>query len=117
VRAAHRLEGKRRIGEIQWHPRSICESCSGSQSPISCRELEQLRDDQLVYRLPRPQPDGAKQLRLTSLELIDRLATLTPPPRIHRHRYHGVLASNSLQRTQVNAAERGNGVKPAELHK
>jgi hypothetical protein len=32
------------------------------------------------------------QLRLTPLALIERLAALIPPPRIHRHRYHGVLA-------------------------
>ena len=37
-------------------------------------------------------PDGRTELRLTPLELIDRLATLIPPPRLHRHHYHGVLA-------------------------
>jgi len=26
------------------------------------------------------------------LELIERLAALLPPPRLHRRRYHGVLA-------------------------
>jgi hypothetical protein len=29
------------------------------------------------------------------LELIDRLAALVPPPRIHRHRSFGVLAPHS----------------------
>ena len=48
-----------------------------------------------MYRLPKAQADGSTQLRLTPLELIDRLAALIPPPRIHRHRYHGVLAANS----------------------
>jgi hypothetical protein len=42
-------------------------------------------------------------VRLTPLELIDRLATLIPPPHLHRHRYHGVLAPNSPQRAQVTA--------------
>ena len=32
---------------------------------------------------------------LTPLQLIDRLAALVPPPRVHRHRYYGVLAPNS----------------------
>jgi len=27
-----------------------------------------------------------------TLELIDRIAALVPPPRTHRHRYLGVLA-------------------------
>jgi hypothetical protein len=31
------------------------------------------------------------QLRPTPLQLIERLAALIPPPRLHRHRYHGVL--------------------------
>jgi hypothetical protein len=42
-----------------------------------------------VYRWPEPQPDGRTGLRLTPLELIERLAALIPPPRLHRHRYHG----------------------------
>ena len=35
--------------------------------------------------------------------LIDRIAALVPPPRVHRHRYHGVLAPNSPLREQVTA--------------
>ena len=42
-------------------------------------------------------------LKLTSLELIDRLAALVPPPRVHRHRYYGVLAPNSPFRASVTA--------------
>jgi hypothetical protein len=34
-------------------------------------------------------------LMLTSLELIDHLAALIPPPRLRRHRYHGMLAPSS----------------------
>ena len=43
---------------------------------------------------------------MTPLELIERLAALIPPPRIHRHRYHGVLAPNSPLRAQVVALAR-----------
>jgi hypothetical protein len=48
---------------------------------------------------------GAKtdEITLTALELIDRIATLVPPPRSHRHRYFGVLAPNSSLRTAVTA--------------
>jgi hypothetical protein len=45
--------------------------------------LEQLRDDQLVYRLPKA--DGSTQLRLTPLELIERRAALIPSLCLHRH--------------------------------
>ena len=66
-----------------------------ARPPFALERLEQVRDDQLVYRLPRPQPDGRSELRLTPLELIERLAALISPPRLHRHRYHGVLAPNA----------------------
>jgi hypothetical protein len=53
--------------------------------------------------LNKPLVNGQTQLKLTSLELIDKLAALVPPPRIHRHRYYGVLATNSPFRTSVTA--------------
>jgi hypothetical protein len=55
---------------------------------------------------PGLEPDGRTELRLTPLELIERLAALIPPPRLHRHRYHGVLAPNSPQCAQVTALAR-----------
>jgi hypothetical protein len=55
----------------------------------------------LVYRLTEPDMHGRHELRLTPLELLERLARLVPPPRIHRHRYHGVLAPNARLRAMV----------------
>ena len=55
----------------------------------------------LLYRLPKPTPEGRTALLLTPLELLERLARLIPPPRIHRHRYHGVLAPNARLRPRV----------------
>jgi len=60
------------------------EVSSGARPPFALERLEQVHDDQIIYRLPRPQHDGATQLRLASLEFIDRLAALIPSPRIHR---------------------------------
>ena len=40
-------------------------------------------------------------LNLTARELLDKLAQLIPPPRRHRHHYHGVLAPNSKYRSRV----------------
>jgi len=42
-------------------------------------------------------------LTLTPLEFLDKLAVLIPPPRKHRHRYHGVLAPNAPLRQAVTA--------------
>ncbi|HEX8010226.1 MAG TPA: transposase, partial [Casimicrobiaceae bacterium] len=48
--------------------------------------------EHLLYASTKPGPGGSGPLRLTPLELIDRLAALVPPPRVHRHRDFGVLA-------------------------
>jgi hypothetical protein len=61
---------------------------------------------QLLYRLPGATPDGRTVLLLSPLELLQRLARLVPPPRMHRHRYHGVLAPNARLRAQVIAMGR-----------
>ena len=55
------------------------------------------------YSEPSSDKRGAKvdELRLTPLELIDRIAALVPPPLTHRHRYFGVLAPNSPLRAAV----------------
>jgi len=47
---------------------------------------------------------GARSaLILTPLELLDRIAALVLPPRVHRHRYFGVLAPNAPLRAAVTA--------------
>jgi hypothetical protein len=60
-------------------------------------------DERIRYTLPKPTPDGQTSLTLTPLELLDRLAALIPPPRRHRHHYHGVLAPHSPLRQSVTA--------------
>ena len=55
----------------------------------------------MVFIIPRP--DGQTVLYLTPLEFLDKLAALIPPPRKHRHRYHGVLAPNAPLRQAVTA--------------
>ena len=61
------------------------------------------RSDQVLYLLPGPDLAGRTALRLSALEFLDRLAKLLPPPRIHRHRYHGVFAPNAPLRPLVTA--------------
>ena len=61
------------------------------------------RSDQILYILPKPDPAGRTALRLSALELLDRLAKILPPPRLHRHRYHGVFAPNAPLRPLVTA--------------
>ena len=60
------------------------------------------KDERLIYRLSKPQHDGQTVLRLTPMEFLDRMAVLIPPPRSHRHRYHGVLAPNAPLRQAIS---------------
>ena len=52
-------------------------------------------DARLLYEVP------ARHDRAERGEVLSRIARLVPPPRIHRHRYHGVLAPNARLRAQV----------------
>jgi hypothetical protein len=70
--ASVRIGGPDRAG-LERLPRSC------ARSPFALRRLEQDRDDQPIYRLPKPRPDRSTQLRLTPV--IERLAALIPPPR------------------------------------
>ncbi len=49
----------------------------------------------------RPGANGL--VDLSPFEFLDRLADLVPPPRKHRHRYHGVFAPNHRLRKAVTA--------------
>jgi hypothetical protein len=54
----------------------------------------------------RPGANGV--VELSTFEFLDRLADLVPPPRKHRHRYHGVFAPNHKLRSAVTALAIGN---------
>jgi len=84
-----------------------------ARPPFALERLEAIDAHRLIYRLPKPRPDGSTELLLSPLELIQRLAALIPPPRGHRHRYHGVLAPNATLRAAVTALARdaSNGIQ------
>jgi hypothetical protein len=57
--------------------------------------------EKLKYILPKPTADGQTIMILKPSELLDKLAQLIPPPKRHRHHYHGVLAPNSPLRSKI----------------
>ena len=64
---------------------------------------------------------GADRLRCVLPSWHKEAPALIPPPRIHRHRYHGVLAPNAPLRAQVTACARPPNpqlpaVAPAQPH-
>jgi hypothetical protein len=75
-----------------------------SRPPFASERLSwNNRSQRVVYELAKPRPSAPGALTLDPLELIDRLVILIPPPRIHRHRYHGVLAPHARLRAAVTA--------------
>ena len=65
--------------------------------------MHELDAERLLYERAKPRPGANAPLRLTPLQLLDRLAALGPPPRVYRHRYYGVLAPNPSLRHAVTA--------------
>jgi hypothetical protein len=66
-----------------------------------------------------PNNSGLKQTSLrqsrgVSLEFLDRLAKIHPPPRIDRHRYQGVFAPNAPLRPLVTARVQEDNALAAE---
>jgi hypothetical protein len=55
-------------------------------------------------------PGASGVVELSPFEFLDRLADLVPPPRKHRHRYHGVFAPNHKLRSAVTALAIGRGL-------
>jgi len=91
-----RIEGHNRAGLER-----LLRYCA--RPPFALERIERIDEEQIVYHLPKPTPDGQTRLTLTPLEFISRLAALIPAPRLHRHRYYGVLAPNARLRPAVTA--------------
>lgn len=81
-------------------------TCSPGRAPIEGSASLASPESRLLYRFPKPDVNGRTEILLTPLELLERLARFVPPPRVHRHRYHGVLAPNATLRSQVVAIGR-----------
>jgi len=55
----------------------------------------------VIYRFKKPWDDGTTAIKLTPMELIERLVALVPRPRVHLTRFHGVLAPHYKHRKQI----------------
>jgi hypothetical protein len=54
--------------------------------------------EHLLYESTKQGPGGNRPLLLTPLQPLDRLATLVPPPDVHRHRCIGMLVRTAAHR-------------------
>ena len=69
--------------------------------PVAQDRLQLTDDGQVRLELRRPWSDGTTHLLFDPVELLERLAALTPRPRISLIIYHGVLAPRAAWRSIV----------------
>ena len=65
---------------------------STARGAVSLERLEQDVNGDLVYTFTHPWSDGTTGMRLSPLELLEKLAALIPLPPVHLVRYGGCLA-------------------------
>ena len=96
VDASVRIEAADRAGRER-----LLRYCA--RPPFALERLRELDPEHLLYASTETGPRRHGPQILTPLQLLDRLAALVPPPRVHRHRYFGVLAPNAPLRAAVTA--------------
>jgi hypothetical protein len=81
-----------------------------ARGALSLERLEQDANGDLMYRFNRPWSDGTTGIKLSPLELLEKLAALVPVPRAHLVRYGGCLAPHSKLRAAIIPTPRQRGV-------
>ena len=77
---------------------------------MSLERLTQDANGALVSTYTHPWSDGTTGIRLSPLELLEKLAALVPLPRVHLVRYGGCLAPHSSLRGAIIPTPRQPGV-------
>jgi Putative transposase len=77
---------------------------------VSLERLEEDAKGDLVYHFTRPWSDGTTGIKLSPVELLEKLAALVPLPRVHLVRYAGCLAPHSTLRAAIIPTPRQQGV-------
>jgi hypothetical protein len=85
-----------------------------ARGAVSLERLEQGADGDLLYTFTRPWSDGTMGIKLSPLELLEKLAALVPLPRLHLVRYGGCLAPHSNLRTAIIPTPRQQGLEEPE---
>ena len=80
-----------------------------ARGAVSLERLAQDANGDLVYTFTHPWSDGTTGIRLSPLELLEKLAALVPLPRVHLVRYGGCLAPHSHLRGAIIPTPRQQG--------
>jgi hypothetical protein len=87
-----------------------------ARGAVSLERLAQDANGDLVYTFTHPWSDGTTGIRLSPLELLEKLAALVPLPRVHLVRYGGCLAPHSHLRGAIRPTPRQQGLDGEEAH-
>ena len=82
-----------------------------ARGAVSLERLTQDANGELVYTFTHPWSDGTTGIRLSPLELLEKLAALVPLPRMHLVRYGGCLAPHSHLRGAIIPTPRQQGME------
>ena len=69
--------------------------------PLAYGRLQRVDAERISFALKTPWNDGTTHVVFSPHELLEKLAALVPPPRVHLIRYHGLLAPHAADRTQI----------------
>lgn len=88
---------------VSGHARDRLERLCGYalRPPVGQQRLSIVAGGAVSLELRHPWSDGTTHLLFEPVELLERLAALTPRPRVNLILYHGVLAPRSAWRTRV----------------
>jgi hypothetical protein len=81
-----------------------------ARGAVSPERLQEEANGDLVYTFTHPWSDGTTGIRLSPLELLEKLAALVPLPHVHLVRYGGCLAPHSHLRGAILPTPRQQGV-------
>ena len=87
-----------------------------ARGAVSLERLAQDANGDLVYTFTHPWSDGTTGIRLSPLELLEKLAALVPLPHVHLVRYGGCLAPHSTLREAIRPTPRQQGVDGEDAH-
>jgi hypothetical protein len=87
---------------------------STARGAVALERLTQDTDGDLVYAFTHPWSDGTTGIRLSPLELLEKLAALVPLPHVHLVRYGGCLAPHSHLRGAILPTPRQQGLDGPE---
>ena len=85
-----------------------------ARGAVSLERLAEAANGDLVYSFTKPWSDGTTGIKLSPLELLEKLAALVPLPRVHLVRAAGCLAPHSQRRGAIISTPRQQGVGGAE---